>query len=518
MTVETIGQRRRNRRKTVVEPAMALAESANTPPQMLIDIDQSVLGGIIHGRFDLQIRGRVVSPDPIEEVQLLSDGGPVERVLFDVQSATRALIAGRTAVRQYGYQFSLPRLRERADAPCRFIVRVRTIAGATYDEAFELAVDPTGPEPVTVVSGPIQPSAGYADARPPIVLYVERALLDAEGELLVHGWSVALTPMVSVQAFIGKGEWLSAVDTSGQRDDVAEAYPEYPNARASGFSLSAHLDAARTENLAAVLLRATCLGGYSHEVMMPLEHETNRLVISPQSAASDAAQTPPVITPDGPVASPWWARMDYHIPPDPKPALPPADEEMTRSADPEMNQPGDPRHEIHYVCEDAGVTEDGTLTVGGWAVCAVGIANIGIHIDGQKAGDAELILPRPDVAEVYATIPMARHSGFQFAQRIADLAEGEHDVQIVIRNGMDDIRKETKSVYVSKLVGSPSLEPPPRSEETIPLPGLGLNQSGDPRRENSLRLRGGRRDGGRNVDCGGMGCLWSWHHEHRNPY
>ena len=117
--------------------------------------------------------------------------------------------------------------------------------------------------------------------------------------------------------------------------------------------------------------------------------------------------------------------------------------------------------------------------MGGWAVCGVGITNIAIHIDGQKAGDADLTLPRPDVADKYSTIPMARTSGFLFVQRIADLVEGEHNVRIVVRNGRGDTQDETKPVYVNKpvelqteaaIASVPALLSPP----SIGTPGIPL--------------------------------------------
>ena len=80
-----------------------------------------------------------------------------------------------------------------------------------------------------------------AHVRPPVVLYVERAALDDSGQLLVHGWAVSLTAMVTVQAFLDE-ERIGAAQLGGQRDDVGTAFPAYANARLSGFTLSKHID------------------------------------------------------------------------------------------------------------------------------------------------------------------------------------------------------------------------------------------------------------------------------------
>ena len=76
----------------------------------------------------------------------------------------------------------------------------------------------------------------------------------------------------------------------------------------------------------------------------------------------------------------------------------------------------DPRREIHFFCDQMDLDADGHLTVVGWAVCAIGISAITVHLDDQEMGDAELGLPRDDVGDEYRHIPMARYAGFRFAR------------------------------------------------------------------------------------------------------
>src|ERR1700733_957811 len=60
-----------------------LAELDATPaPPILIQIEPTVAGGFIHGRFDLQLRGRVASSATITEVELETDGVVVARTVF----------------------------------------------------------------------------------------------------------------------------------------------------------------------------------------------------------------------------------------------------------------------------------------------------------------------------------------------------------------------------------------------------------------------------------------------------
>jgi ADP-heptose:LPS heptosyltransferase/GT2 family glycosyltransferase len=425
------------------------------PPEIKIEMDQAVPGGFVSGRFDLHIRGCVVSSATIEEVELLTKGDTVARLQFG--RAEPALFAAGVSDRQYGFQFSLPRLREHATESCPCVIRARTSEGQTHDEAFEIVVDPTHPESPTVAFGATQRGLSLPTTRPSIMFYVERAELDSEDNLLVHGWAIALSQVVAVQAYIGEEMRPSVAQIGGRRDDVAKAYSAYPNARTSGFSLSAHLGPAMAKRLTTVRLQAISLNGHSQEVTMPLERTTSRdMRRRPQPAVRVAAS--PLKTmqtqPFDPLAkeSVNQVRTDAFDtdpgPPDalqsartrPKPSLSASQSERSR----------DPRRKIHSFLDDVGAAVDGTLGVAGWAVCTVGITGISIHLDGKKIGDAELALPRPDVEEQYSTIPMARLSGFRFEHRIPDLCPGQHDVLIVIQNGMGDVEEDGQSFYVGK--------------------------------------------------------------------
>ena len=46
-------------------------------PPILVELDPVLSGGFILGRFDITIRGRALSRDPIEEIGLIADGGMV---------------------------------------------------------------------------------------------------------------------------------------------------------------------------------------------------------------------------------------------------------------------------------------------------------------------------------------------------------------------------------------------------------------------------------------------------------
>src|ERR1700712_1713442 len=135
-------------------PAAAIAEA----PKILIDIDPEVSAAFVFNRFDLKLRGRVVSAAAIDELELLNGEDTIVRMNFGKDhSATQVLLDGNEPALQHNYLITLPRLQEQAAEPCKLTLRARTDDGHVHDQAFELAVDLNQPKPVTVVSGPTRP-------------------------------------------------------------------------------------------------------------------------------------------------------------------------------------------------------------------------------------------------------------------------------------------------------------------------------------------------------------------------
>ena len=123
--------------------------------------------------------------------------------------------------------------------------------------------------------------------------------------------------------------------------------------------------------------------------------------------------------------------------------------------------------EIHYFWDEASFTSLGELDVEGWAVCAMGIETVAVHLDGERLGDAELGLSRLDVGLTFEAIPAARSAGFRFHQRLPGLAAGDHDVPLVVRNALGN---EQSAIKRLNLVGA---APPAPAD---PQPGAGETQ------------------------------------------
>ena len=117
-------------------------------------------------------------------------------------------------------------------------------------------------------AGPTRSSADYGGELAPVVLFVERAARDANGNLQLSGWVVSLGAVVAIQIYAGD-ERIGSPKLGLRRDDVAGVFPAYPNALHAGFTLSTVLS--QTARDATTLrAQAICADGFAHEVVVPL--------------------------------------------------------------------------------------------------------------------------------------------------------------------------------------------------------------------------------------------------------
>jgi ADP-heptose:LPS heptosyltransferase/GT2 family glycosyltransferase len=406
------------------------ARSSAKPPasSIRIDIDPVVGAGHIHDRYDLLLRGRAVSATPVEEVVVRLDTELIARLEFghDRDDGTRRV-----------FHVSLPLRQAEAHRLCTCTIAARTRDGAWQEQSFRLSVDPSNLTPASIVCGPTAAAPTHAEARPPLVLYVERAALDDTERLLVHGWALTRDELVAVRVF-HNGEPVGDARLGGRRNDVGAAFPGYANAGTSGFTLAARLmpDA---DNVTTLHVHALSANGFSHEAVMPVERVR---ALPTQPIASDPMPLPAL--------SPTLQQPSYRLIANFRfsPELPPL---LGTPIPPSAGVPPavrDPRRDIHYFCDEMDLDADGTLSVVGWAACAIGIAAITVHVDDQEIGEAELGLPRTDVGEEYRHIPMARYSGFRLVKSLRQIAPGEHRIRMVLRNGLDDEREERRLVRI----------------------------------------------------------------------
>ena len=106
-------------RKRQTEPA--------APPPIRIEIDPAISAGFIHDRYDLLIRGRVVSGVPVEEVAVRLDDVVIGRVQYgqsdQVAEASRADDDGGI---QHVFHINVPLRRAQAHGMCTCTIAART--------------------------------------------------------------------------------------------------------------------------------------------------------------------------------------------------------------------------------------------------------------------------------------------------------------------------------------------------------------------------------------------------------
>jgi ADP-heptose:LPS heptosyltransferase/GT2 family glycosyltransferase len=364
---------------------------------VLIDIDPAVAGGFMLGRFDITIHGRAIATAPIAEVRLVNEqGAPSVLRLPPDDPGTAVELPDGTPAWQRWFQLTMP-LSAHTEGACDCAVEVELDSGAEYEQPYTLLVDPLATPTIRVQSGPVFPPGDRPWVRPPLVLYVERALLDADGNLQVQGWAVGFTPILLVQAYAGD-TLIAAGGVTGEREDVAQVFPHFPTAGHAGFSLSGQVAGDAPELIRVVAMAG---GGATHTMLAPVERVTDRR-LRPTALPEP---TPPA-EPD----------------PDPEPPL----------------AASDPRREIVVYCDKASLSPGGRLLVVGWAVCAAGISRIAIFCDDRLLGTADYGMERLDVGARFSGDPTAAQSGFRFEAPIGAAPEGAHVVHLVVSNAQGD--------------------------------------------------------------------------------
>ncbi len=208
----------------------------------------------------------------------------------------------------------------------------------------------------------------------PMLLRLEECAVDAAAVLRVRGWAVGLAPIDEIRVTLDD-RLLGLAQKRVPRQDVALAHPDYPDSAQAGFLLLHTLDAtAASGQVLRVVARMA--GGISREAIATLE----------------------------------------------MPAV------VRRAA----ARPG----ELHLHCDEVRLTEDGAISLSGWAVGAAGVAEIAVELDGAVVGLAETGRDRPDVGNHFPQIPSARSAGFRFAGAAGRRVSGEQILRVIAR-GLD---------------------------------------------------------------------------------
>jgi O-antigen biosynthesis protein len=355
----------------------------NPGSQIDIQLGRTITAGPMRDRHDIALIGLVTAEQPITAVSLI------------VADEVRAIsLYGPAAGSQQAFRLVLAQNKDLALGLTSFDVVVRTRDGHERRTAFKVATDQNEPRTARVVAGPVCELPLPPSVSIPVLLDVELAGVDRNGILHVTGWSAALAQIVVIQVFVGE-QRVGSAQLGPLREDIAATYPAYPNARMSGFTLSAAVPEGTPPKSVAV--EAIDLSGAVSRVVVPIEFG----IVFPEASAPVEAQVPML----------------------------------------NAQRTQDFRRAIFLHCDEATLSTDGELVVSGWAVCATGIATVGVRLGRELVGNAELGLPRQDVAGEYARIPQAHFSGFRSKHQISAPVSGVYELALVAHNGLDETQE-----------------------------------------------------------------------------
>jgi O-antigen biosynthesis protein len=137
---------------------------------------------------------------------------------------------------------------------------------------------------------------------------------------------------------------------------------------------------------------------------------------------------------------------------------------------------------ISMYAERAEIDADGRLHVSGWAVSRSRMVTIQIFIDDSRVGSATLGAVREDVAQVHASYPNARNSGFTLSMKLGSAAAGAMRVRaqaITVKGSSHE------TVLPIERLARPEPAPVARAPEPPPEPAR-AEASADPRRNIEL--------------------------------
>ena len=204
----------------------------------------------------------------------------------------------------------------------------------------------------------------------PLKIFLEVARVSPRGIIEVSGWAAGYAAVEEVTVFVGE-TLLGEPESHRQRPDVAEIYPEFVNAGASGFLFRKEIDddiLRHTE----ITVTARLLGGVTRTV-------------------SKALQRPSIIR-----------RKQRN------------------------------ESEFHHFLERSALSTDGSLKIDGWIASVEPIATIDVLADGANVGRAKYGLPRPDVGNFFPFIRSARNAGFTFEKDLGGSWSGEHLIMLAV--------------------------------------------------------------------------------------
>lgn len=92
----------------------------------------------------------------------------------------------------------------------------------------------------------------------------------------------------------------------------------------------------------------------------------------------------------------------------------------------------------------------GPTVFSGWAAQRSGIREVSIYLDGKKAEDAEVGIPRPDIEKVNPTYAAQKLSGWRAVMDVSTLPVGLHYVTAFVKAKDGTFTQQTIDIVVAK--------------------------------------------------------------------
>jgi ADP-heptose:LPS heptosyltransferase/GT2 family glycosyltransferase len=390
--------------RTPPEPLRATPQLGKPP--ILVAIEALGVVGMPDGASRLSVSGWALAAAPISEITVSLDDQIVGAATYGLARPDVAkLYPDRDGAARCGFILAFD-LPSPTSGAIEPLLTVRTTDGEIGQRPLRVEIAPQ--EVGTRIIDPLGDAADLPEgAKPPMQLFIDEVAVDASGMLRVGGWVVCLVQIESVDALVDDTP-IGKAEFGRVRDDVGQAHPDYPNARFSGFTLLADLSrhgAGRTT----ITITATARTGISQKAAAEVEIPEHLIA---RAVPTDAG--------------------------------------------------------IHNHCDEITLTTTGRVLLRGWAVCPSPAEEIFVLLDGEEIGRAELGLERPDVGNLFPSLPHARRPGFTFHAETGKPAAGEHLITVVVCR--EDGQIDEAQIPVVAGAGRT-----PRAAETASNPDLRLH-------------------------------------------
>lgn len=354
-------------------PLLTLSQSPEGPSDVLLSIDRFAFTRTERGSLRLVVEGWALAQAPITEISLLSGGVPIGQATHGLARPDVASShPAYDGADHAGFSIVVDPVPQSPKGTIELTLSAKVSGGGLSQRSFTVPIPDPGDQSSLREEIQETPNAPDQSALPPLRLEVDRIELGPDRILTVSGWVVCFVDIAAVRIYVD-GTLVGSAETGRRRDDIALACSEYPHARDSGFAF-AGIIGDDEPGRKIVKVEATTSSGVTRERLLPV-------TLAETTAAGPAVAAG-----------------------------------------------------FHYHCDELQLSVDGWLKVQGWVVAETPSDAIVLGLDGVDVGRAQPGVERPDVGNLFPSVPHARYAGFRFHQNLGRaIAAGEHVVRLKVR-------------------------------------------------------------------------------------